>query len=304
MCGAGEREVGDRAQLGGAGVALLDEGPVGEDVLDHAEHPDAGHAEGEPDRPGTLHARRPRGPAARSPGRPRCRRRRAAPARRCGPCRRRSRPSRGAGVPVEVVLGDVEDRGGLGAHRVGVVQLEAGQLDREHVVRLGVHHRLDDRQADVADRDAAQPGGAQDRVEHLHGGGLAVGAGHAQPRGRRGRGRAAARPARPRPRPGCRGRGPARAAGRTAASRARSTTRSTSSGRVAVAPSPRRTVAPSTSSSSAFSRRSLSAPPSDSSSAVTAAPRWLRLSAAAKPETPKPATTARTPSQESWRPRA
>ena len=78
-----------------------------------------------------------------------------------------------------MVLGDVEHGGGLGAHRVGVVQLEAGQLDREHVVRLGVHHRLDDRQPDVADGGAAQPGGAQDRVEHLHGRGLAVGAGDA-----------------------------------------------------------------------------------------------------------------------------
>ena len=75
-----------------------------------------------------------------------------------------------------------------GAHRVGVVQLEAGQLDGEHVVRLGVHHRLDDRQPDVADGDAAQAGGPQDRVEHLHGRGLAVGAGHAQPRACRGRG--------------------------------------------------------------------------------------------------------------------
>ena len=36
---------------------------------------------------------------------------------------------------------------------------------------------------------------------------------------------------------------------------------------------------------------------------MTAAPRWVRLSAAAKPETPKPATTARTPAQSSWRPR-
>ena len=35
-------------------AALLDEGPVGEDVLDHAEHPDAGHAEGEADGAGTL----------------------------------------------------------------------------------------------------------------------------------------------------------------------------------------------------------------------------------------------------------
>src|SRR3954451_8118442 len=79
------------------------------------------------------------------------------------------------------------------------------------------------------------------------------------------------------------------------------TSTSTSSGRVAVAPSPRRTSAPSTSSSSAFSGRS---PASDSSSATTLAPRWLRLSAAAKPDTPNPATTAFTPSQESWRPRS
>jgi hypothetical protein len=63
------------------------------------------------------------------------------------------------------------------------VQLEAGQLDREHVVRVGVHDRLDDRQPDVADGDAAQPGGPQDRVEHLDGGGLAVGAGDGQPGG-------------------------------------------------------------------------------------------------------------------------
>ena len=120
-----------------------------------------------------------------------------------------------------MVLGDVEHGGRLGAHRVGVVELEAGQLDGEHVVRLGVHDRLDDRQADVADRDAAQPGGAQDRVEHLHGRGLAVGAGDRQPRRGVRPGRAAARPARPRPRPGRRGRGPGRAAARSGASRAR-----------------------------------------------------------------------------------
>src|SRR3954454_1347378 len=77
------------------------------------------------------------------------------------------------------------------------------------------------------------------------------------------------------------------------------TTTSTSSGRVAVLPGPRWTEAPRTPSRVAFSGRS---PASDSSSAVTEAPRWVRLSAAAKPETPKPATTARTPSHESCRP--
>ena len=179
------------------------------------------------------------------------------------------RPAVGARVPVEVVLGDVEHGGRLCAHRGGVVQLEAGQLDGEHVVRLGVHHRLDDRQADVAAGDRAQPGGAQHRLEHLHGGGLAVGAGDGQPGRRRARGRAAARPARPRPRPGRRARPPARAAATTAPSPGEVTTRSTSSGSVAVEPAPSRTVAPRISSSVARSRRS---PASDSSSAVTWAP--------------------------------
>ncbi len=87
----------------------------------------------------------------------------------------------GSDVPVEVVLGDVEDGGGVRGHRGGVVQLEAGQLDGVDRVGLGVHHRLDDRQADVAARHRGEPGGLEDRVEHLHGRGLAVGAGHAQP---------------------------------------------------------------------------------------------------------------------------
>ena len=208
-----------------------------------------------------------------------------------------------AGVPVEVVLGDVEHGGGLGAHRVGVVQLEAGELDREHVVRLGVHDRLDDRQADVADRDAAQAGGAQDRVEHLHGGGLAVGAGDAQPRG------GVVRVAQP---PGqldlapdrdARARAPGRAAARSASSPGEVTSRSTSSGRVAVAPGAEADVGAEDLEQLGLLGPVAAGPPSDSSSAITAAPRWLRLSAAAKPETPNPATTARTPSQESCRPR-
>ena len=52
--GAGRGEVGQRAQLGGAGLARLDEGTVGEDVLDDAEHADGGHAEREADGPGAL----------------------------------------------------------------------------------------------------------------------------------------------------------------------------------------------------------------------------------------------------------
>src|SRR5690242_5626392 len=80
------------------------------------------------------------------------------------------------------------------------------------------------------------------------------------------------------------------------------TSRSVSAGRVVVVPGPRRTSAPSTPRSSAFSCRSC--PPTDSSTAITEAPRWVRLSATANPLTPKPATVARTSDQSSWRRRA
>ena len=86
-------------------------------------------------------------------------------------------------VPVQVVLRDVEHRRRLGTQRVGVVELEAGELDRQHVVRRRVHHRLHDREPDVAGGLAAQAGGAEDPVEHLNGRGLAVGAGDAEPGG-------------------------------------------------------------------------------------------------------------------------
>jgi hypothetical protein len=64
------------------------------------------------------------------------------------------------------------------------VQLVAGQLDRDHVVRLGVHHGFQQRQPDVACGNCPVAGRGQDRGQHLHRGGLAVGAGDAQP-GRR-----------------------------------------------------------------------------------------------------------------------
>ena len=185
-------------------------------------------------------------------------------------------------------------------HRVGVVELEARQLHGEHVVRRRVHHRLDDREADVADRDAAQAGRAQDRVEHLHGRGLAVRAGDREPRRGVLGSRAAARPARPRPRPGCPGLGPARSAGADGFQPGETTSRSASSGSSAVVPGPEPDVG------AEHPEQLGLAPPcrrADSSSATTDAPRWVRLSAAAKPLTPNPATTARTPDQSSWRPR-
>jgi hypothetical protein len=60
-----------------------------------------------------------------------------------------------------VVVGDVEHARRRGADVLRPVQLEARELDREHVVGLGRQHGVEQRQADVAGGDGAQPGGAQ-----------------------------------------------------------------------------------------------------------------------------------------------
>ncbi|BCK71853.1 hypothetical protein Srufu_058060 [Streptomyces libani subsp. rufus] len=66
------------------------------------------------------------------------------------------------------------------------MQLVAGELDGEDVVRgLAVlalpQDDIDDRRTDVADGQGAQSLGGQDRGQHPHGGGLAVGAGDPEP---------------------------------------------------------------------------------------------------------------------------
>nr|BFE88910.1 hypothetical protein GCM10020093_115110 [Planobispora longispora] len=85
-------------------------------------------------------------------------------------------------MPVEVVGGDVEHRGGVRGDAGRAVQLEAGQLHGQDVVRPG--DGLHDRDAHVADRERLAPGRRQHRGEHPHRGGLAVGAGQRQPRRR------------------------------------------------------------------------------------------------------------------------
>ena len=85
-------------------------------------------------------------------------------------------------VPVEVVLGDVEHAPRGGHHRRRPVQLEARQLHGEHPPPRP--DRVDHRVADVPAGHGVEPGRAQDRLEHAGGGGLAVGAGHRQPRRR------------------------------------------------------------------------------------------------------------------------
>ena len=202
-CGARTRaspgDVVQRGELGGRRPALLHERPVGEHLVDEPDH---------------RHAGMPRvKPIARQ-------------------------PSIDVGVAHELLgdrVGDVVDAGDLGvlvdpalvagvasrlpcqsrwsgatlrqarargAHRRRRVQLEAGQLHGEHVVRLRVQHGLEHRRPDVADGGGAEAGRGEHRGEHLHGGRLAVGAGDGEPGGGAGRGPHAARPARPRSRPG------------------------------------------------------------------------------------------------------
>ena len=156
-------DVVEGGQLGGRGLALLDEGPVGEDVVDDADHRQGRRAEGEADRAaallhlgvldeplgdGVLHVVDAGDLGARVD-------------LALGPLVLLDRA-----VPVDVVGGDVEAGRGVGGDRVRPVQLEAGQLDGDHVVGLGVQHRLEDRGADVAGGGGAQPGRPQHRGEH------------------------------------------------------------------------------------------------------------------------------------------
>jgi hypothetical protein len=66
------------------------------------------------------------------------------------------------------------------------LQLRAGDLDGEDVVRRFDGDRRDQRQSHVAGGDAPQPGSLQDRLEHADRRGLAVGSGDTEPRRRSG----------------------------------------------------------------------------------------------------------------------
>ena len=174
-------QVVEGAELGCGGATLLDEGPVGEHVVDDTELGRPGDAEGEADGPASLlHV----GVLDEPPGAV------VLDVVDAGDLGVRVDLPLGGGVlveravPVDVVGSDVE--AGRGPRRQGVrpVQLEARQLDGDDVVGLRVHDRLEHRGADVAGAAGPQPGRPQDRGEHLHGGRLAVGAGHGQPRRR------------------------------------------------------------------------------------------------------------------------
>lgn len=153
-------------------------------------------------------------------------------------------------VPVEVVRREVEHHGGVGAQRGCPVQLVAGEFDGEDVVLLLAEDRVEQGDTDVADRGRAQARRLQDGGEHLDGGGLAVGAGDGEP----GSGLPAVQvlsrqASSTSPQTGTPAASAAANSGLPGCQPGAVTTRSVPSGRVA--PSPRRTVTPSASSSAA-----------------------------------------------------
>ena len=81
-------------------------------------------------------------------------------------------------VAVEMVGGDVEHHGDIGAEVIHIVELKRTQLDDIHLVGLAAH-LVGQRAADVAGQAAVDAGAAQYVVDEAGGGGLAVGAGDA-----------------------------------------------------------------------------------------------------------------------------
>ena len=176
LCGAAGLHVGHLGQLQGG--ARGGEGAIDEQVLHDAELARAGHAEGEADRrQPSVHLRVPHQALGRRVGR-------VVDARRDRPgvdAALGERVGVQVAVPVDVVRRDVEHRGRVRPDRGRPVQLEAGQLDGEHVVARLRHHHLEQGRPDVARGHRAQPGGGEDRGEHADGRRLAVGAGDRQP---------------------------------------------------------------------------------------------------------------------------
>ena len=168
----------DRRKLLSTLASVVDEGTIDQEVIDDTQHRQTGYAQGESDGPTPLdhiglldHAlglrvgdvvdRRHLGVAVDT---------------------RLGSPIVVVGTEeIDVVGREVEADSCQWARGVQERQLRRTHLDREHVESLGVHHRVDERDADVAHRRGAKPRRAQDRLEHQRRRGLAVGAGDDEP---------------------------------------------------------------------------------------------------------------------------
>jgi hypothetical protein len=161
-------------------LALLDECPVGEHVLDQADHRRCGDAKGESDGPTALEDV---GVNDQLLGE------RIGDVVDAGDLGVVVDPALGlqisleGAMPVDMVGRDVEAGRGDRRHRPLPMQLEAGQLNGKHVEGLGVQHRFQQGCAHVAGTDRAQPARPQDRSKHVDGRRLAVGAGDREPGG-------------------------------------------------------------------------------------------------------------------------
>lgn len=180
LCGAAWVDVGDLGQFLGLPVPVGHEGPVDQESFDDPQFGGAGGPEGEPDGAAALLdvGGADQGLGGRVGGVVDA----GDPVALVDPALVGGVRLHGA-VPVEVVGGEVEDGRGVGAQGGRPVQLVAGEFDGEDVVRLRGEDHVDQRGADVADRLGAQAGRGEDGGEHPGGGGLAVGAGDAEPVG-------------------------------------------------------------------------------------------------------------------------
>ena len=85
-----------------------------------------------------------------------------------------------ASMPIEVVIGDIGDRGTGEFQGIGEMQLEGAELNAQHIV-LGINRRMRHGLADVADGRSGQSARGKHFRGHFRGRGLAVGAGDADP---------------------------------------------------------------------------------------------------------------------------
>ncbi len=221
----GRGQVADRAQLRRAGLPLGDERPVDQQVLDHADHADGGHAQGEADRAGAVDdvgaADQPLGLGVGD----------VVDARPLDPFVDAALVGgvvghgRGAGVPVEVVLGEVQHDGGLGAQATacsGAGSWTARRPGRRTARGPSPPPSPAARRCRPR-RSAGRPRSGSRRASAPSWSCRWCRSRTARARARRSRGgpRAAARRARPRPTRGCPARVPGRRGARSAASRAR-----------------------------------------------------------------------------------
>ena len=86
------------------------------------------------------------------------------------------------GIPLQMILLQIQDGSRVQGEGIRPVQLEAGKLHGEDVVVDLVGHRLQDGPTDVTDGAGSQPRRVENGLGHLGGRRLAIGASDGKPR--------------------------------------------------------------------------------------------------------------------------